>query len=806
MCILVCCWRTLRLLLTLDWVAGRPEEDKLLYEWQAKLGNRWSGVAKKIPGRTGQQCAQRWRHKVNPNIRKEKWTEDEDRRLLRLVKQFGNCWAEISRRLDGRTDQQCMGRWRRHLDPSIKREAWQPHEDATLQSLYGQYGSQWSAIAHGINGRTAQQCRARFFQIDSDVAPPPHRRQARASPAADMDGEEDYFSDDSERLMAQRWPTKRQAAAKRRARRASRRRSASLSPFSEDEEAEEDGMQDDVSTRSEVDFPREARSGGESSAPPSDFPTPLKHAYARATEHCKDRAGTNGGGFTRSGRAVTANGSMPAEQGHVPISAGKLSAAVAAALREGRRAARRLDRQDDLSDSSPRERQSITTPSTADLSSGGGRRSSGRKSSVVKRSVDPSPPFLSPMRNCHSMPSESHLLGKRHFMEASPQSVRHRPSGATPSHEAPLANGASAPAEPQQEQQQQQSTPMGPCRVGTRGSSSEAKAEKQNGATRWRTASPGMNILQLLQSPHHVRDNPMGDSPRLGDKGLVTPEWAARHRTRAADEANTAPPLMHPDSATRSRVARRLNIDQAFKGSGRGKKLPPAGPRTVPQEQMGAPRRLGVSPAKRMRIESPGREAAACMNLGACSDEEELAENGGNVCYTDEMTDLDFDELRQQERRKVRGDKENKGACNALQQLCVAAASASAAEAAAEQGRQPSEPPPGAEPESEPSGLQNGHDDDKAVDAALAEGVAGKAQNPPSNEERDTIKAEPSRQLPRWIMSGVDGRVQATLEPREGGAVPKLEVAALDQGKPLSTSAHLRMRLHSLLEDLAGVI
>lgn len=27
---------------------------------------RWSAVAKKVVGRTGQQCAQRWRHKVRP--------------------------------------------------------------------------------------------------------------------------------------------------------------------------------------------------------------------------------------------------------------------------------------------------------------------------------------------------------------------------------------------------------------------------------------------------------------------------------------------------------------------------------------------------------------------------------------------------------------------------------------------------------------------------------------------------------------------------------------------------------------------
>jgi hypothetical protein len=59
---------------------------------------------------------------VNPNIRRDKWTADEDAKLIELVKTFGvGRWAEIARNCDGRTDQQCMGRWRRHLDPNIRR-------------------------------------------------------------------------------------------------------------------------------------------------------------------------------------------------------------------------------------------------------------------------------------------------------------------------------------------------------------------------------------------------------------------------------------------------------------------------------------------------------------------------------------------------------------------------------------------------------------------------------------------------------------------------------------------------------------
>ena len=76
-------------------------------------------------------CARR---QVNPNIRKDKWTESEDKALMRLVKTYGCAWAEISRLMDGRTDQQCMGRWRRHLDPAIRRDAWTIKEDASLQA------------------------------------------------------------------------------------------------------------------------------------------------------------------------------------------------------------------------------------------------------------------------------------------------------------------------------------------------------------------------------------------------------------------------------------------------------------------------------------------------------------------------------------------------------------------------------------------------------------------------------------------------------------------------------------------------
>ena len=79
-------------------------------------------------------------------------------------------YAHVSALGQGRTDQQCMGRWRRHLDPNINRAPWTPAEDASLGGLVGRHGSQWSRIARSFDGRTAQQCRARCGSLAS---PPP---------------------------------------------------------------------------------------------------------------------------------------------------------------------------------------------------------------------------------------------------------------------------------------------------------------------------------------------------------------------------------------------------------------------------------------------------------------------------------------------------------------------------------------------------------------------------------------------------------------------------------------------------------
>ena len=80
-----------------------PEEDALLQELVQQYGREWSYIANCIQGRNVKQCRERWCKHLDPTLRHGSWSEDEDKIILR-GRQNMMGWAEIARKLNGRTD------------------------------------------------------------------------------------------------------------------------------------------------------------------------------------------------------------------------------------------------------------------------------------------------------------------------------------------------------------------------------------------------------------------------------------------------------------------------------------------------------------------------------------------------------------------------------------------------------------------------------------------------------------------------------------------------------------------------------
>jgi len=83
-----------------------------------------------------------------PYVIKGCWIEDEDRKLVELVQQFGvKDWKAISSHLPGRNPKQCRERYVNHLDGALCKEKWTPLEDHIVFEAHKKHGNQWSKIS-----------------------------------------------------------------------------------------------------------------------------------------------------------------------------------------------------------------------------------------------------------------------------------------------------------------------------------------------------------------------------------------------------------------------------------------------------------------------------------------------------------------------------------------------------------------------------------------------------------------------------------------------------------------------------------
>ncbi|KAL6629299.1 hypothetical protein ACP70R_029064 [Stipagrostis hirtigluma subsp. patula] len=115
-----------------------PEEDQRLRDYILKHGlGCWSAVpAKAGLQRNGKSCRLRWINYLRPGLKRGMFSQEEEDVVINLQAKLGNKWSQIAMHLPGRTDNEVKNYWNSYLKKRVMQaQGSNPKSPAELTSM-----------------------------------------------------------------------------------------------------------------------------------------------------------------------------------------------------------------------------------------------------------------------------------------------------------------------------------------------------------------------------------------------------------------------------------------------------------------------------------------------------------------------------------------------------------------------------------------------------------------------------------------------------------------------------------------------
>ncbi|EAY87414.1 hypothetical protein OsI_08821 [Oryza sativa Indica Group] len=113
------------------------DEDQKLVTFLLSNGHCCWRLVPKLAGllRCGKSCRLRWTNYLRPDLKRGLLSEEEEKLVIDLHEQLGNRWSKIAARLPGRTDNEIKNHWNTHIKKKLKKMGLDPVTHRPVMSL-----------------------------------------------------------------------------------------------------------------------------------------------------------------------------------------------------------------------------------------------------------------------------------------------------------------------------------------------------------------------------------------------------------------------------------------------------------------------------------------------------------------------------------------------------------------------------------------------------------------------------------------------------------------------------------------------
>lgn len=136
-----------------------PEEDQKLMDYIEKHGcGSWRALPTKAGlKRCGKSCRLRWINYLRPDIKRGKFSLQEEQTIIQLHALLGNRWSAIATHLANRTDNEIKNYWNTHLKRRLTKMGIDPNTHKPKSNIFG--SANLSHMAQWENARLEAEAR-----------------------------------------------------------------------------------------------------------------------------------------------------------------------------------------------------------------------------------------------------------------------------------------------------------------------------------------------------------------------------------------------------------------------------------------------------------------------------------------------------------------------------------------------------------------------------------------------------------------------------------------------------------------------